>query len=287
MSKSIIIIILNLCFILPFSSQAQQISGDTWSSVKSKGGGKIKVSFVETPGFVYREQSGRLTGICVDLMKDFVAYLSESKGVKVDIEFVGNGDSFRGMYNRVKGSKGGVFGLGNITITDARKKEIKFSSPFIKNLAVLISQNQVPTLNNLSNAEQNFKGLTAYTPKGTTNEKRVLELKNKYFSSLNVVQTSSSPETLEKVIGDKNGLAYLDIAFYLDALKRKKPLKRHPAGDKGGEEFGIIMPMNSDWQPVLNEFMAANGGYTQSTNYKKIIIKHLGQTGAKFISQLR
>ena len=263
-----------------------QYSGDSYAKVKATGEGTIKLAYVETPGFVYRDDAGNLTGICVDIMKDFVEYVN-SKGYKIKADFVGDGSSFRGMYNNVKNSQGGVFGLGNVTITEARKDEIQFSEPFITNFAILITPSSVPTLSRFEDIDKTFAGLTAYTAKGTLNEKRLADLKSKYYNDMKMVYASSSPETLEKVLADQNSFTYLDIAFYLDAIKNRKPIKRHPVGDQSSEQFGFIMPLNSDWKPVLDEFFHANGGYTNSTAYKMILSKHLGDTGVKLLQATR
>ncbi|MEQ9168254.1 MAG: transporter substrate-binding domain-containing protein [Fulvivirga sp.] len=260
-----------------------QYTGDNWSKVKGAGSGTISLAYVETPGFVYKDASGKLTGICVDIMNDFVAYVNAKKGVKVSTKFVGDGSSFRGMYDKVKASNGGVFGLGNVTMTDARKKEIQFSPAWITNFAILVTQSNVPTLTKMEDISKTFAGLTAYTAKGTLNEKRLLDIKSQYYPNMKVAYAASSPETLYKVLSDPNSFSYLDLAFYLDAVTRRKPLKRHPVGDKSSEQFGFIMPMNSDWQPIMEEFFSANGGYTNTIEYKKILSKHLGDTGVKLL----
>lgn len=125
--------------------------------------------------------------------------------------------------------------------------------------------------------------LTAYVAKGTVNEKRVQLLKQKYFKDLVIVLTANSQETYEKITTDPNGFAYLDLAFYLESVQNRKPLKRHPVGDIAADQFGFAMPMNSDWYPLLDEFFKANGGYTNSSQYKGILKKHLGEIGVKLL----
>lgn len=272
-----------LCFI---SSASAQYAGDSWAAVQSKGSGTVSFAYVETPGFVYKK-NGQLTGICVDIMKEFVAYVNKTKGVNLSTKYVGDGSSFSGMYNKVKASNGGVFGLGNITITDARKSEIKFSPPFITNFAVLITPPSVSTLSNMSSISNTFAGLTAYTAKGTLNERRLLDIKSKYYPAMKISYVASSPDALNKVLTDSKSFTYLDVAFYLDAIQNGKSVKRHPVGDQGSEKFGFIMPMNSDWQPLMDEFFAQNGGYTNSVEYKKILAKHLGNTGVKLLQSVK
>jgi putative glutamine transport system substrate-binding protein len=259
---------------------AQEYTGDSWAAVRSSGKGTISLAYVETPAFVYKDASGKLTGICVDIMNDFVNWVNTSKGVKLQSRFVGDGTSFQGMYARVKASSGGVFGLGNITITEERKREVKFSSPFITNFAILITQNHIPTLIKMENISITFASLTAYTARGTLNEKRLQEIKKKYFPDMKIITLETSPEVYQKVFTDPNAFTYLDLAFYLKAVNEKKPVKRHPVGDQAAEQFGFIMPLNSDWQPVMEEFLK---DYINSTQYKSILTRHLGETGIKLL----
>jgi len=257
-------------------------TGDSWAQSKAKGEGSISLAYVQTFGFVYKE-GDQLKGVCVDIMDDFVKYVNEKKGVKLSSNFVGDGTDFKGMYDKVKASRGGVFGLGNITITEERKKEVKFSPPFITNLAFLITKNSVASLSKMENLPATFGKLTAFTAKGTLNEKRILEVKKKYFPEMKIVLTATSQETFEKITSDANGFAYLDLAFYLEAVQQRKPIKRHPVGDVASEQFGFAMPMNSDWYPVLDEFFKADGGYVNSPQYKSILKKHLGEIGVKLL----
>ncbi len=262
----------------------QNYSGDSWSSVKASRTGSLSLAYVETPSFVYKDKSGTLTGICVDIVNDFVKWVNKTKEVNLTTKFVGDGTSFRGMYDKTKAGSGGVLGMGNVTITDERKREIKFSPPIITNFAILVTQPSVPTLSKLEDISKTFANFTAYTAKGTLNEKRIADLKQKYFPGLKITNTTTSQETLEKVFSDPTSLAYLDLAFYIEAVQMKKPVKRHAVGDKAAEQFALIMPLNSDWGSVLEEFFNANGGYTNSKEYKTILIKHLGEAGVKLLN---
>jgi putative glutamine transport system substrate-binding protein len=281
--KSVLLMLMSFTL---FPSIAQ-VQGDNWAVVKSKGLGSISLAYVETPGFVYKDAAGNLTGVCVDIMNDFVKYVNQSKNVNLKTNYVGDGSSFSKMFASVKSGKNGVFGLGNITITDARKKEIRFSPSFIQNVAILITHKSIPTLATMSESTTKFKGLKAYAAKGTLNEKRIKDIKTKYMPSLSIEYAASSPETMTKVVSDSQSFTYLDIAFYLDAMKTKKPLKRHGVGDQASEEFGLIMPMSSDWQPLVNEFFSQGDGYVNSIQYKKILAKHLGTAGVKLIESLK
>jgi ABC-type amino acid transport substrate-binding protein len=272
--------------LLSVQVMAQEYTGDSWAQVKQTGKGTISIAYVETPSFVYKKKT-KLTGICIDIMQDFVKWVNDTKKVKLESKFVGDGTSFRGMYDKVKVSSGGVVGLGNITITEERKKEVKFSPPFITNFAILITQGNVATLEKMKDLPTTFAGLTAYTGKGTLNEKRIMDLKKKYFPDMKIVTTATSQETLEKVFNDPKGFAYLDLAFYLEAAELRKSVKRHPVGDQTAEQFGFIMPRNTDWLPLFDEFFKADGGYTNTARYREILTRHLGETGVKLLQSAK
>lgn len=262
---------------------AQNLSGDNYKTAKAAGKGTVTFTYVETPGFVYKDKSGKLTGVCVDIMNDFLKFVKEEHGVSLNARFLGNGSSFSAMYNGVQNGKNGVFGLGNITVTEARQNEIKFSPSFITNFAILVTNSSVPNLESMSDISQKFAGFTAYTAKGTLNEKRINKLKSTYYPDLNISYVKSSPDVLDKIVADKTALSYLDLAFYLSAVKERMPLKRHKVGDEGSEEFAFIMPKSSDWLPIMEEFFNANGGYKNTTAYKKILIDHLGMSAVKLL----
>lgn len=86
---------------------------------------------------------------------------------------------------------------------------------------------------------------------------------------------------------DPNGFAYLDLGFYLEAVTLKKSIKRHPVADKAAEQFGFVLPLNSDWYPVLEEFFNSGGGYLNSAQYRKILVEHLGETGVKLLQSAK
>ncbi len=264
-----------------------QLSGDTFREAKAKGQANITYTYVETPGFVSKNSTGEISGLCVDIMKEFVKYVEQKEQIKAKLNFKGisDHDNFKLFMSEIKNSQGGVFGLGNITITAARKKTYHFSPPFISNLTILLTHTDVPSLNDISEIGTTFKGLKAYAVKGTTNEQQILAIKQKYMPSLEIRHVSSSVEVLEKVVNDPKSFTNLDFTYYLAILKQRKPIKRHQAGDLLTEEFGIIMPKSNDWAPILKEFF--DTGFIDGPVYRKIIARHLGPNALKLLDSFK
>jgi len=265
--------------------QTNQLKGDTWAEVQQKKTGTITVAYINAPGLTFRNTQGHLDGVCFDIVKSFIDYVKNTKGIVLKAQVMPE-SLFSQFMEGIRTGQGGVFGLGNITITNERKLSYGFTPPFINNLSFIITHQTVPTLTNLSSIGTQFKGMTAYTVKGTTNEKIILEIKQKYMPTLSIVYLPSSGAALSKVAGDNRSFTSLDFNYYAEALKYNAPVKRHSAGDRKEEDFGIIMPKSTDWTPIWNEFFASNR-FVKSPEYRKILLKHLGPSAVRALEQYR
>ena len=273
--------------LLAFSSLAVgQSQGDTFASAKASKSAKWVLTYSEAPGFASKNASGEMTGICVDIMKKFQEYVQEKHGIKVTMSFnAKNPNDFTKFLDEVKNSKGGVFGLSNTTITTARKSTYNFSPPYITNIGMILTNNNVPTMTQLSDISTKFAGMTAVTIKNSTNEKRILDIKKQYFPSMKIEYVPSFAQAMDAIVADSKKFTNVDFTYYFEAIQNRKSVKRHPGGDDKTEEFGIIMPKSNDWSPILAEFM--NGGFIESVEYKKIISNNLGQSAMKFFDTLK
>lgn len=271
---------------LPFVANAQNAT--SWADAKKNKEATIVVNYIQTPMFSYSSsQKEKPKGICVDLMENFAKYLEMQKGIKVKIEYRPYED-FAKFYAATKASGNGTFGIGNITITEARKKEVRFSPPFISNTTVLLTHNSVPTLRKMELIGKDFAGMTAYTVKGTTNAQRIEMLKKQYMPEMQIKYLNSSIDAIQSVAQDPKGFTNLDFVYYNDAIRDKMPIKRHPVGDFNAEEFGIMMPMASDWQPAIQDFFAAEGrNYRNSAEYRASLNVHLGESAVRLLESIQ
>lgn len=263
-----------------FNASAQ-LKGDSFAEAKAKGVANVTFAFVETPGFAVQD-GANVSGFCVDIMNEFSKWLKTEEGIELKpVYYDKNAQDFAGFMNTVKGSSGGVFGLGNITITEERKGTYHFSPPFISNIAILLTHKSVQNLSSLEDIAVGFRGMTMVTAKGSLNEKRLLSMRDTYFPDVPVKYLASNGEVLQEVARNEKAFTDLDFTYYLTALKQRMPVKRHPVGDETSEDFGIIMPKNSDWSPVVARFMES--GFMESTEYRKMIADNLGQHALKLL----
>ena len=269
--------ILTFAIVLISLGVQAQLTGDSWKSAKASGSADITVTYNYSGKFIY-ENGNELDGLCIKIWDEFAEYVSSTHNVNLNVNYHQPNDAidFTEFYNSVENANGGVFGLADVTITNARKKEVQFSPSFFSNVSILLTHQSVGDLSSFNNISDDFSGMTIIVQKGTTHEKRARELKNSEFPSLKIEAVNSFKACYEKVNQDPSYFTYLDFSSYLSAIDNAKNIKRHAAGDKTGEEFGFIMPKNSDWGPVMAEFFNHNGGFTNSTEYKKIVANTLG-----------
>ena len=278
-------ILWGIMLIVSLSGYAQ-LKGDTYASAKQTKTATLVCSYHVAPGFVSKGTSGQMEGVCVDIMNRFTDYIEKTEGIKVTVKYEAkHSTDFAAFINEVKVSKGGVFGLSNTTITEARKKEYRFSPPYITNVGMILSHESVPTMTDLKDMPRLFAGMTALTVKNTTHEARLLKIKATYYPELPIKHINSPNESMEMVINNPKLFSLYDFSFYLGALKDKKPIKRHPGGDSTTEKFGIIMPKSNDWSVPLAEFM--NAGFLESTEYRKILADNLGANALKFLDNIK
>jgi ABC-type amino acid transport substrate-binding protein len=278
-------IYLLLLILISVPGFSQPFKGDSWQDIKKKGSGTVIISYVDAPGFSFKDPAGVHSGICVDVIKDFLDFTEKKYNVKITAKYQGQTKDFKTFYNNVKLSSGGVFGLGNITISASRKEEVKFTPALMPNINVIMTDKSRATLSSLNNIKSEFKGMKAYTVKETMNEKHLQDIKNRFFPELEIVHLNSVAEVLDKLVQDKNSFTMLDFIHYANALKNSIPLKRHPSGDISTEKLGMIMPMNSDWDGLFNEYFSQDGGLVNKSEYKKIIFKYLGPDVSKMLRE--
>jgi ABC-type amino acid transport substrate-binding protein len=287
MKKRVFVVglVVNLLF-LTFTIAVAQLKGDSFAKAKISKSADVVYTFAKTPGFIYATGPDEYAGICVDIMKAFEKHVQANYGITINSKYEPiAGDNFTKMLATVKSANEGVFGLGNITITESRKKMYKFSPAFINNISLLVTNKSVTTLMEMEDISTVFKGKTAYTVKGSTNEVVFFNWKKQYYPDLKIAYVASFTDAVNKVANDPSAFTNVDFTFYLDAIKDKRPVKRHVAGSSRSEEFGIIMPKSNDWSPVLAEFL--NSGFVGSSAYKSIIRKHLGESAIKLLESVK
>ncbi len=280
--KKIAGIILIFITVLSFKANAQRAT--TWQNTQALESGVLNVQYFENYPYSYSDPLGNLTGIEVDIIREFLNWLRETKGISVNVNFIKNTD-FREFYESVKSGSNGVMGIGSVTITQERLSDIKFSPAYLKNQSFLITQGNIPSLKSLNEISQRFDTLTAVTVKGSSHEAILNRLKSSQFPRMRV-QNVSSPELVFDLINSGKYFGYADILTYWSYLQQKKKayLKFHPSATVLNENLAFIFPRNTDWDRAFTEFFESGFGFFATKAYSDILEKHLGY---EVISQVK
>ncbi len=253
-----------------------QLAGDSWPEVLEKGYGSLYALYVPAEGFAYVDSDGRLTGVTVELVRDFADFVNEQHGVNLEVDFVEETD-WRAFYRQVVEGGDGLIGFGNVTITEERRKELVFSPPYMTNIASLITHRDAPRLERLEDLGRMFAGLTALAFEGTLHEERLRRLIREFGPGLEIRMAHTNDEILELTASGNQYFAYIDLYNYQRAADRGMPLQRHEAGDDPAEQFAYIMPLETSWAGLVEAYFRAEGGLTSTVRYREIMEAHLGE----------
>ncbi len=243
---------------------------------------RVTVLYVASTGWAYHDDDGQLTGVTVELMRRFADFVDARLGITLELDFEEESDWSR-FYQRVRDGQGGLFGLGNVTITDARREELAFSPAYVTNVAVLISGRDVSLLDEPTRIQDGFAGLRAMAFESTLHETRLRELAEAHWPDMPVDLAGSNDEIIDAAAAGSH-FGYIDAYNYYRARDQRQPVRRHPAFDDPGEEFGVIMPLDNDWQLALEDFFAADGGLLGTDWYRELIETHLGSEVAGILT---
>ena len=254
----------------------QPLRGSSLSQARATGEAHLVVHYVPSSGFAYTDADGVLTGVTVELMRSFARWLEETRGMQVEMSFVGE-ERWATFYERVRASEGGVFGIGNVTITEPRRDEVDFSPPYMSNVAILMTHEEVPELTSMEAIGEAFEGLVGLTYPGTLHETRIEAIRREYFPEMETLDVASNDELVGRVASGEGYFGYVDIYNFWRAVEAGAPLRHHPVGDDASETFGVILPRGSDWTPVLADFFQTDGPLQETETFRSLLMEHLGE----------
>lgn len=251
---------------------AQTYKGDSWANVKANGAGKLSIVYYEQPGLIYLAD-GQMTGVCVDILSDFQKFVDTKYGKKLTVEYVGEEKEFSNFL-KVAQTTPNIVAVTNTSITEERKKLMKFSPPFMTTQLVLLTNKNSPALLKLEDMPKTFNGFTAQVITGSTHVKYIEEIKKQYFPSLPVTYAASSESVIKNLSTNLKLFSILDFTEYIGVVRKKIPVKRQDVELGNPEPLGFIMAKQTDWDVLFKEFLTEE--YRKSVRYKEIIADNLG-----------
>ncbi|HCW06479.1 MAG TPA: hypothetical protein DGG95_03830, partial [Cytophagales bacterium] len=263
---------LALLLFISFFSFGQKYSGDSWATVTSKGTGVLGVVYYPQAGLIY-EEGGKMKGVCAELLTEFSAFVQSKYGKKVEVKYLGAEEVFSNFLKTCQTTPD-ILGVTNVTVTDERKKILKFTPAFLSNQETLITHKNAPAVENLSKISSVLNGYKAKVITGSVHVKYMEQLKKENFPSLTIEQGPSGPEILKEISTNPKLFTILDFTEYVDATRNRLPIKKQNVEIGAPQDLAFVMSKQSDWDKIWNEFLTPE--FRKSEKYRKIIANNLG-----------
>ncbi|MGM9511603.1 histidine kinase [Larkinella sp. GY13] len=267
-----------LTWLVAASSWAQNgpiLRGDSWAEVRKRRGGVVTVVWDQVEPFAYRDSTGRLAGIEVELLENFRQFVKRRYGFELTLHWV-YGGGFIQTYNRVRTSpQPGVFGLGNFSVTPDRQREVQFTPPYMPDLSVLITHPSAPNYASARDFITALPNLRAYTMRHTTMAQDIDSLRRGFYPTLPVTTVNNDLTVMRHVIHHPNAFSYMPLSLYLLGRKRGLPVKRQTVLMSERPGYAAIYPLKSDWGEPMRAYADAPGAQN-ITN--QIIRKYLSES---------
>lgn len=258
----------------PLVVVAQKYQGDSWAKIKSTRKGTLAIMWYEHPGLIANE-NGQMKGMCVDLLHDFAAFVEKNYGATIEIKYVGEEKVFTDFLHIAQQTKN-ILGVTNVTITEERKKVLKFTPPFLSNPLILLTHKDAPHIEQYSDIATKLKGYHAEIIAGSTHVKKIEQIKKDHAPSLKITYVENGPVILKNISVNPKIFTILDFTEYVDAVRKNLPVKQQKIDLGDAENLAFIMSKQSDWEEPWNAFLTV--GYRRSVHYRKIIVDNLGAT---------
>ena len=220
--------------------------------------------------------NGTPKGIEIDIINDYLLWQKTTKKLTFIPKYVvfTDLDQFNAS---IKTPSRNTIGLGAITITPEKQKEIEFTCAYLKNVAFCISNGNATDIKAKTQPEiiKTLGVMTALTVTNTALNKYVNELKKGYLPDLKLIPQPNGTKILDEIAKNILYFGYVDAItfwFYVKNnpgkfVKIQKPLIQTK------EEFGFILPKGCNQKNLFNEFFL---GFKKTKNYHLILEKHLG-----------
>ncbi len=238
----------------------------------------LKVYYYENFPYAYTE-NGALKGIEIEIIQRYANWMKLEKNIPVVLTYKGFKE-FSAFYSAVKDGNPKVIGVGSVTNTAEREKEVAFSPSYMRNIAVLITDGYVPTIKNLSATEVSkvLEPFTAMAVNKSTHLNYLNDVKAKFLPGMKISATEVQTNILDAIAKDGKSYGYVDIVAYWAYLKShpNKFLKIQKVFNRSDETLGFILPFRSSYLPTVNEFFEKGFGFTSTKMYREVLEKYLG-----------
>ncbi|MEO9870975.1 ATP-binding protein [Ekhidna sp.] len=256
-------------------------NGDDWVKILKEEKGVVE--FYWYPSNEETEKSlNIIDGIEHDLAIAFIEFISKKYKVSIELKWL-EVESFEGVLETIKNAKGGTFGASSISITEERKKFLNFTEPFMADVAVLVSNNYLPTALTEDELRRILTGNTGISIANTTLDQSLRKLQKQLGIEFEIEYETNSGKIIDRITKQTRSFGYVDIANFLDAIGQNIDVKRQFFYPVKLEGLAMIYPKGSDWQKPVEDYF--NSPQFELDKFR-VISKYLGSNASEIIGRI-
>jgi Bacterial extracellular solute-binding proteins, family 3 len=276
--------LLLLIFPLAAWSQGNLPLNPSWKDTQRSGKAEVTIYWYDNKPFFYKDTDGSMKGIEFEIFDGFKKYVKDTFNVELHFQWK-EMQSFEEIFQQLKTSKeSGIFGAAGFSITLARREIINLSPPYMADLVVLVSTEDIPLVVTKDDFKKEFSGATAITIPGTLMEKDLATLSEAEDVPFNMEFVSNSFGFLSAIKNRKKAFGYLSLPVYLMNLSSDvAKVKRQNYFTQIKEGHGIGFPKVSDWDAPINSYFA---GHSFKANIENIVSRYIGRDYYLFLGTL-
>ena len=258
-----------------------QTPANSWKLAQSAKKATLNIIYIDNAPFIYKEGNA-LTGIEKELLEAFIVFVDKKyqTTLKLDFRPASNTQTLRKQVKQSLNNQA-VLGISCVAITPQIRDEFTLTPPYCADIALLISNSAVPSINNSTELKKIMGDFTALYPLNFDFETYVDRIKTA-LPQVKSTGLASSREVLKKIDAEIDKFGYVTLPQYLFGLKKGLRIKPQNLLKLEREGYAWIMPKNSDWNEPLNEFFQSKDFKNQlpvilrkylKTNIDELLIK--------------
>jgi signal transduction histidine kinase len=236
----------------------QQPIQQSWAEVRKAGNGIATVLWYESQPFIYSTPEG-MKGIEAEIMEGFRKFVK--RAYQVDLKLVWReGKSFGDTYATMRENRqAAAYASSAFSITPERRAEVGFTPPYMSDISVLITSQEIPIVQTMEEFDRVFSQLTAVTIEETTYEQDIFKLKEQRKLPFNIAYIRSSDNILEAIEARDSAFAFIDLPVYMMMFSNNPgvKVKRQNLFPVKREGYAFTYPHGSDWAEPMEAYFSS------------------------------
>lgn len=254
--------------------------------VKSQVIDTLRICYYRQNPYSYND-NGVMKGIEVEIIQEYIKWLASTKKIAQPVKYT-EYTSFEDFYFSFKRLSGNRIGLGSVTINAERGKELNFTTPYLKDVAFLITNGNSPDIktNNQQEIIRALGSMTAVTMNNTSLHKYLLDLKKEHLKEMPIAFEDDEKLILDGISRNVLNYGYVNAVSFWYYLRNnpKKFLKMQRVLSKSSQNLGFILPKESPHKQWFDEFFAGAAGFKKTAQYRALLERYLGSYMAQNIA---